>query len=259
MYSQLTVAADAVKGRDDDFNDWYSWVHIRDVLRLSPVTIAAQRFRRADRQLTPGGSKRYPQAYFALYETTDPVRCTYDHRFGNTPEMPISTSISLDNLCEGYFDLVVARTNVPGERPKADLVVERIELGAGTADPVTMYANTRLPHVMTFPGVVHGTTARKCAHQMIDTMELPGIIAIYWTTDLAATLSGWTPCEKEAGASLKTDDVSVDCFIPLIDRLTAIQVREPDPKSKATAKQKRDALGTDTIDAPPPGFEVDYG
>ena len=58
MYSHLIVLTEPVAGRDDDFNDWYTWVHIRDVMRMSPVVIAVQRFKRSAQQLVGGSSAR---------------------------------------------------------------------------------------------------------------------------------------------------------------------------------------------------------
>jgi hypothetical protein len=42
---------------------------------------------------------------------------------------------------------------------------------------------------------------------------------------------------------VSADAFSVDCYTPLIDRVTAIQVREPDQVSAETAKRKRAELG----------------
>src|SRR5882724_8091499 len=104
MYSHLIVLTEAVAGRDDDFNDWYTWVHIRDVMRMSPVVIAVQRFKRSAQQLAGGSSGRYLQQYFGIYENTDPPRLSADHKWVFTDEMPITTALSENNVCEAYYD-----------------------------------------------------------------------------------------------------------------------------------------------------------
>lgn len=64
----LVVQTNAVEGREDEFNDWYSNQHLADVLKLSGFK-AARRFKRNE-------AYEGPHKYMALYEmeTTDPVK-----------------------------------------------------------------------------------------------------------------------------------------------------------------------------------------
>ncbi len=61
----LLVLSNADGGRDDEFNDWYTDVHLRDVLAVDGF-VAAQRFRVADAQLQP--DRPAPHRYLAIYE-----------------------------------------------------------------------------------------------------------------------------------------------------------------------------------------------
>ena len=67
----LLVLSNAANGRDDEFNDWYTNVHLPDVLAVDGF-VAAQRFRLADAQLQP--DRPAPHRYLAVYdiEADDP-------------------------------------------------------------------------------------------------------------------------------------------------------------------------------------------
>jgi hypothetical protein len=57
------VFANAVEGRDDDFNRWYDEVHLAEVLALPEFT-GASRFRLADAQVF--GDQQF--RYLAIYQ-----------------------------------------------------------------------------------------------------------------------------------------------------------------------------------------------
>jgi hypothetical protein len=61
----LLVFSNAADGRDDEFNHWYTSVHLPDVLGVEGF-VAARRFRLADVQLLPG--QAVPHRYLAIYE-----------------------------------------------------------------------------------------------------------------------------------------------------------------------------------------------
>ncbi len=69
----LLVMSNATEGRDDALNEWYTNVHLRDVLKVEGF-VAAQRFRLSDEQLVAG--QPAPHRYIALYEVEaeDPRR-----------------------------------------------------------------------------------------------------------------------------------------------------------------------------------------
>jgi hypothetical protein len=61
----LIVLSNAADERHDEFNDWYTNIHLRDVLAVDGFA-AAQRFRLADAQLQP--DQPSPHRYLAVYE-----------------------------------------------------------------------------------------------------------------------------------------------------------------------------------------------
>lgn len=91
----LLVLSDPEDGRDDEYNEWYSGVHIEETLR-TPGWLTAQRFVRSDSQL----SDRVPcQRYLALYEfdSANPDEALDALRQGSASMTP-STAISSDDI-----------------------------------------------------------------------------------------------------------------------------------------------------------------
>lgn len=62
----LVVMSNAVDGKDNEFNEWYTNTHLGDIIRLKPY-VAAQRFKTSDVQLGDG-SAALPYRYLAIYE-----------------------------------------------------------------------------------------------------------------------------------------------------------------------------------------------
>jgi hypothetical protein len=69
----FVVFSNPVEGREDDYNAWFTDVHLWDALKI-PGIIAAQRFKLSDVQRNP---PPYPWGYLALYEVeTDDLNQT---------------------------------------------------------------------------------------------------------------------------------------------------------------------------------------
>jgi len=60
----LLVLSNATEGGDDAFNDWYTNIHLSDVLKVEGF-VAAQRYRMSGTQLAGGD---LPYQYLAVYE-----------------------------------------------------------------------------------------------------------------------------------------------------------------------------------------------
>ena len=93
----LFAFTNAAPGRDAEFNDWYTNVHLGDVLKLPGVN-AAQRFRMSDVQHRPGP---YPYAYMAVYEIDiDDLDVTLNRlrEVGGTDAMPLSPALQDERM-----------------------------------------------------------------------------------------------------------------------------------------------------------------
>jgi hypothetical protein len=63
----LLVLSNAVEGRDEAFNSWYTGTHLPDVLKVHGFS-AAQRFRLSDTQMSDSAA---PYKYLAIYEVDE--------------------------------------------------------------------------------------------------------------------------------------------------------------------------------------------
>lgn len=89
----LVVYSDCIAGRADDFNEWYSKVHIRDVMRIRG-SHAVQRFVRDDAGQPQGVRPPGPGPFLAIYEVRDVDTCIDVHLDACTTErMPIGDSL----------------------------------------------------------------------------------------------------------------------------------------------------------------------
>lgn len=64
----LTFCNATEPGREDEMNNWYTWVHIRDVMSMNESTIAVQRFETTSVQ--PAGAD-LRRKYLTLCEVAD--------------------------------------------------------------------------------------------------------------------------------------------------------------------------------------------
>lgn len=94
---QLLAFTNAKPGRDDEFNDWYSNVHLGDVLKL-PGVKAAQRFSLAETQHRAGP---HPWSYMAVYEIDiDDIADTLSalRVVSGTEAMPLSPALQDERM-----------------------------------------------------------------------------------------------------------------------------------------------------------------
>lgn len=93
----LIALTNPLPGQDEAFNDWYTNVHLDDVLKL-PGVVAAQRFRMSDTQHRPGP---FEFSYMAVYEIEiDDIKETLSalKAVSGTDAMPLSPALSPDRM-----------------------------------------------------------------------------------------------------------------------------------------------------------------
>jgi hypothetical protein len=98
---KLLVFTNPNPGRDDEYNDWYDQVHLKDLLDV-PGIVEARRYR-----LRSAGSPAEPsQRYLAVYEIEgdiEPVLTEMSARAG-TERMVISDALDASSTLMGAFE-----------------------------------------------------------------------------------------------------------------------------------------------------------
>ncbi len=236
-HSHLIALTGFVEGREQDYNDWYTWVHLRDVMRLSLSVNAAQRFRALD-AFAGMGTQAYDFPYLCIYEVTSPEAMTRDHAPVFTDDMPVSDAYDLSGASEVYFDEVAGFTRRPGAPGMADVIIERLDNGPCDPGSVSRYLGERLPQISALPGIVGASVGVPNAHQMF-VQPLSGLCATYWTSDLAATVADWPVLD---GAMASGGAVSLNAYAAITPRVTIFDVRNPTETERETAAQVRTRL-----------------
>src|SRR5690606_28970654 len=98
---KMVVLANPVPGREDEFNEWYTNTHLRDVVAV-PGIQSAQRFKLCD----PMGFEHRHQ-YLALYEIdSDDREAVIEEllRRRGTASMQISEALDMDTAVGGVFE-----------------------------------------------------------------------------------------------------------------------------------------------------------
>src|SRR6478735_7675305 len=93
----LFALTNPIVGRDEEFNDWYTNVHLGDVLKL-PGVVAAQRYHLGAVQHRPGP---FEWKYMAIYEIEiDDIKKTLSalSAASGTDAMPLSPALSPDRM-----------------------------------------------------------------------------------------------------------------------------------------------------------------
>ncbi|MFT4054494.1 MAG: hypothetical protein QM681_08300 [Novosphingobium sp.] len=234
MDDLLIVLSNPLAERHDDFNDWYSNVHIRDVMRL-PGSSAVQRLRLHDAQVpeAPGIAADRTFEYLALYECHDIELVSAGHAAVFSPMMLISDSFDFV-MREAYYRPSVQRRQHAADVTQGAIIVERIDRDAAP-DLAAWYDRERMPALMALPGVVAGTFSTVAPHQMLDPHADSWHIGLYRTHDPEATLAAWGQAPALPGGGI----IRVACYAPLMPRLAARQVVHPSPEGRLTEARAR--------------------
>lgn len=238
MDDLLIVMSNPLDGRHEAFNDWYSHVHVRDVMRL-PGASAVQRLRLAEEGVAagPGVVPDRQFAYLAVYECQDIERVSAGHAAVFSPMMLISDSFDFV-MREAYYRPHIHRQKPGVPLHEGDYVIERISRSAGP-DFASWYDRVRMPALMALPGVVAGTFCATADHQMLEPHEDSAFVGLYRTQDRRATLAGWGDAPVCPGGHV----AQVACYAPLMPRLTAQDVRQPSAEARLAEARARLALG----------------
>jgi len=241
MYNQYLILADAKPGREKEHDDWYFWVHVRDVMAARPAAVAAQCFRRAAVDFNEGRPSRYQQNFLSLYENTDPVQMTGSMDHLGAEMMMSSATDTTAPPGGGYYDAVIERVKTPDRGITAAVVVEWLDATAATPAALEWYIETRFSALMKQPELLTGWLGEASAHQIYGGPR-PGYAAVYRVESLQHAAAVWQAVRTAAAPPWDAGDVSTVGFAPVSGRLTRVMMLAADETALAKAQQMRAAV-----------------
>lgn len=235
----LIVYQNAGTGREAEYNDWYTNVHIRDVMKLDGA-VAVRRFHAHTLQPRIDGKAETPQhRYLAIYEFSDLDAAIEGHfEHARTERMPISTAGEFADNPTAYFyapvdptatvpqseAIVTARFSVP---PEQDAAFE------------SWFAGSHRSHVARKPGIADTALFKIAPRQMSPAPSPLRYVSVYSLSDVKAGLGGL----EEAFRGGPQTSLTLGAFEPLMARLTSASVRDPSPAERAVEDAARARLG----------------
>ena len=225
MKNLLLVFSNPLNDRHEDFNDWYTNVHIRDVMRM-PASVAVQRLVLADEQQPGHPVSAY--RYLAMYETDDTAKCTAAHAVAMTPKLPISETFDLTSPCN-YFRLRSFVTADPMAAADGDLVLAEF----ATPDAFDLAAAGR---IVGRNGVLSIAHLSVLGDQLVPRDPTQPEIALFRLTG-----AGARPTAADVAAVVRKPAI-VSRYRPLIPRLTADNVLHATAQEQAIESRARAAL-----------------
>jgi predicted SnoaL-like aldol condensation-catalyzing enzyme len=241
----LVVLTNAVAGREEDFDDWYTHIHMRDALRFRG-SIAAQRFKWAEQQAQDYPSD-YGWDYMALYDVFDPSRFSQEHiENALTSRMMVTDAIRMDGLNDYHYYPIQFRDNSPGTPHDGGVIMEQIKVAEGDLEAFIYWYNAQY-----FAAAVARAGVRKGAFmkflpqgQLVDMVPVHNFVAT-WHIDDAATIDVWRLDEALKNCPLVDQhSLSVTCWEPVTPKTSEDEVIHTSAAALADEERARAHMGT---------------
>lgn len=244
----LVVLSNAVTGREDEFNDWYTNIHLRDALRFRG-SIASQRFGLSGEPIH-GPAEGFSSRYLALYEVYDAQRFAREHAENAlTTRMQISNSFDMSELNDFHYYLRQQRNNDPLSNECAGVILEQFKVSAERKGEFeSWYNDSYLPEANRRPGVLRSaflvydpygqlmTTTPGCSH-----------VGIYHIKD-AAAIDAWRESDVLATCTdIDQDSLAVSCWTPITPRITEDDVQHTAASALEAEQRARQRMGDKVI------------
>jgi hypothetical protein len=244
----LVVLTNAVVGREADFDDWYTNIHMRDALRFRG-SIAAQRFEWASQQVQVYAAG-YGWDYMALYDVFDPERFSREHMENAlTPRMMVTDAIRMDGLNDYHYFPLQFRDNAPGTRHDGGVLMEQITVAAADQDAFVMwYGDSYFPEACARAGVRKGAFMRfRPQGQLVDTAPAHNFVATYHLDDSAA-LAAWRDDKAlKSSALIDQKKLAITCWDPVTPKINEDQVLHTSAAALLAEERARERMGSNVL------------
>lgn len=252
MKSFLIVQQNAYPGRAQEFNDWYTNVHIRDLMRMEG-SIAVQRFALAPNQLTlRGRSVACQMQYFTVYEL-ESHRQMIDaqRRDAFTDRLLVSNSGDLRDVFVYFFDPVHLTSDwsvEAGLRLGRDVFLCQVRIKQ--EDERRFEEWFQRTHVTTLGGRSgYGSISLlRIAREQMAVVGVPcqyTHVVLYGLTDLTSAILSWQQMhegDSEGDLSIQVPYPTITAYTQVIPRLLASSVRSPTQEAADAERRTRSSL-----------------
>lgn len=240
----LVVLTKAVPGRQDDLDDWYTNIHIRDALRFRG-SVTAQRFRRSADQME-ALPPEFDWEYLALYDVFDPQRFSQEH-WDNalTSRMMVTDAID-DSVLEDYhYYPLQFRDNDPETAHEGGIILEQLNPAPGREQAFRdWYNDDYLPAAVRRPGVQSaGFLMFRQYGQMIPTTPAQHYVGIYQVNGPQAVAAWRESADLRESTLIDRQTLRVTHWDALTGKLTKDAVQHPTAAGLAEEERARARMG----------------
>jgi hypothetical protein len=241
----LVVFTRAHHGRDDDLNQWYTNIHLRDALRFRG-SIAAQRFSWSASQVQdfPHG---FGWDYLALYDVYDAARFAREHwENAFTTRMHVTDAIDDSELNDFHYYPLHYRCADPAISHSGGVVIEQFNPAPGQDQALRAWCDSiYLPALATTDGVHSSALLIYRSHGQImphaPTHRFVGIHRVNETTALRA----WQSNNGLFGSALVDQpSLAITHWDRLTPRITEDDVHHTTAAALAAEEHARAQMGT---------------
>ncbi|MDR2381809.1 MAG: hypothetical protein LBE08_11695 [Bifidobacteriaceae bacterium] len=209
--------------REEEMNNWYNWVHIRDIAGMPGAINAVQRLA-ADSVQPSSPDQTYK--YVTLYEVVDKATCTAGHQaVMGSRKLLISTAFDVSNFTEAYWDIIAQTASFATYADyKGDKAALTVRLTGAVEDVLD---DAVLAELAGKPGFVAAHLLRLSDEQQPNSgrdREAATHLLIGQLDDSCLAAESWDAFAAERGLSAFAPLPTI--FKPVIDRFKASQAQK---------------------------------
>jgi hypothetical protein len=238
----LIALARSVSGRNGDFNDWYSNIHIRDAMRFRSA-LAVQRFAQA----VPSGLDA--ALHMALYETSNARVFTEEHRDADgSSRKRVTSAFDRTYLDDFYYRPIYHRRAKRAKRAEGSLVLVQCDAGEDRCDDlVDWLLREPAPRLAANPNVEAVTVAQLDEErQILPFAPSYHAVLIARVTDIGVASRTLSAAFAKIDGGLPVTLVP-SFWSPITPYLTAEDVRQPTAAALAAEENARLRMGDDFL------------
>jgi hypothetical protein len=250
--SIFIVMTEAIEGREDEFNDWYTNIHCHDTMRIEG-SVAVQRWKRSPYQLRYNAKYIGPvQQWLCIYEMNDTQANIDAHvRDCFTDAMPITSAMKME-LGEDFYYVPVApgksAVETYNSRDGDVLLIRMNPLPGKEAEFGKWYREHYLPRTLALTGFVDGELYRVSELQLVEAVPTFAFTAVYHIADARSAIESLDSHLAQAGTILDCplvdpDSIGIACYQAITNRFLATEARNLSPVRQRLEDQLRANMG----------------